>query len=93
MSWTELFSTSKFPVDVRGYGPASNIWFLGPTRVHSLNIILIGSAVFFRVEGRYRQVDRHTTPSVAIDRIAAMLPKTQPSLWSMKMLLMQAMPC
>ena len=29
-----------------GSGPPSNMWFLGLTRVHNLNGILIGSAIF-----------------------------------------------
>jgi len=39
-------STSKLPLRMEGSGPPSNTWFHGPTGVHILNNISIGSASF-----------------------------------------------
>ena len=36
----------KLPISLRGSGPPPNTWFLGPTRVHNPNSILIASAFF-----------------------------------------------
>jgi len=54
-------SPSKLPLHMRGSGPPSNTWFLGPTRVHNLSGISIGSAVFCRAHSRDRETDRQTT--------------------------------
>ena len=44
-----------------GYGPPSNTWFLGPTRVLNPNSISIDSAVFARLTTLTdRQTDRRT---------------------------------
>ena len=44
-----------------GSGPASNTWFLGPTRVLNANGISIASAVFARLTSMTdRQTDRQT---------------------------------
>ena len=53
---------------LRQCAPPSNACFLGPTRVHILNDISIGSAVFARVQGRDRETD-YATSSVTVGRI------------------------
>jgi len=65
---------SKLLVRIGRPGPPSNIWFLGPTWVHSPNDISIGSAVFCRAHDCNWPTDRQTdkpryTPSVTIGRI------------------------
>jgi len=49
----------KLPFSLRGPGPPCNTWCLGPTRVSTLNGILIGSAVFAGLtKVTNRQTDR-----------------------------------
>ena len=40
-------TTPKMPLHLRGFGPPSDTWFRGPTRVFTQNGMSIGSAVFF----------------------------------------------
>ena len=49
--------------------PPSNTCFLGPTRVHNANGILIGSAVLAGLTIVTNQQTDHATPSVTIGRI------------------------
>ena len=64
----------KLPLPLGVFGPPSNTWYLGFTRVIQPNVISIGLAVFAgsRTCPTNRQTDRHTdhaTPSAAIGRM------------------------
>jgi len=56
-----------------------NIWFLGPTRVHTPNDMSIGSDVFCRAHDRDKQIERPTdrprysTPSATTGHIYVVL--------------------
>ena len=67
MTWNSHFSPQNCPltcVDLE-----SNTWFLGPTRVHSPNIVSISSAA----SARLTTVTDHATPSVATGHIYIVL--------------------
>ena len=51
---------SKLLLRVWGSGPASNTWFIGPTRVHIPNSLASGQP-FLQAHGRDRPIDRQTT--------------------------------
>jgi len=46
MSWEMPL---KLPLALGEFGPPPDVWFLGPTRVHIPNGILIGSAVLMQL--------------------------------------------
>jgi len=52
-----------------GYGPRSNIWFHGPTRLYNPNGISIGSADFAGLTSVTDRPTDHATWSVTIGRI------------------------
>jgi len=65
LQWDAPFA-NKLPLPIGGYGPPSNTWFPGPTRILNPNGISIGSAVFTGLTSLTdrltdRQTDRQTT--------------------------------
>ena len=72
ISHADNFFPSKLPRCMWWCGQSSNTWFIGPTRVHILNGISIGSAVFLQ-GSRLRQTNgltdrqtHHATESATI---------------------------
>jgi len=57
---------SKLPLPMGGFGPQSNTWFSGPTRVLKPNGISISSAVFAGLTSVTDRQTDHATRSVTI---------------------------
>jgi len=62
-----LLLPSKLPLAIRRWGPQSNTWFLGPTRVLNPNGISIASAIFACLWNQLANSLRqpHSSPSVS----------------------------